>query len=140
MTQLKASVSSVLIALLAHAGSTQAVITTPGKQIDYLNRGAVAIKSAAGVFICWRQLATDAPGTTFNVYRGATRLNSAPLDGLNTTDAAGTAAAAYSVRPVIGGVEQGAASAGATWANPYLSIPVQTPPAGVTKAGEAYTY
>ena len=93
MMQLKASVSSVLIALLAHAGSAQAVITTPGKQIENLNRGAVAIKSGAGVFVSWRQLATDAPDTTFNVYRGATRLNSAPLDALNFTDAAGTAAA-----------------------------------------------
>ena len=140
MMQLKASVSSVLIALLAHAGSAQAVITTPGKQIENLNRGAVAIASGAGVFVSWRQLATDAPGTTFNVYRGATKLNSVPLDALNFTDAAGTSASSYTVRPVVGGVEQAAAGAGATWANPYLSIPVQAPPAGVTKAGEAYTY
>jgi len=144
MTPLKASVSSVLLALIAHTGSAQAVITTPGKQIENLNRGTVAIKSAAGVFISWRQLATDTPGTTFNVYRGATRLNSAPLDSLNYTDAAGTAAASYSVRAVVNGVEQAAASAGnaagATWANPYLTIPVQAPPAGVTKTGQAYTY
>lgn len=136
----KATASYVLLALMAMAGGAHAVITSPGKQIENLNRGAVAIKSAAGVFISWRQLAGDAAGTTFNVYRGATKLNAAPLDALNYTDAAGTEAASYSVRAVVGGVEQAGFEAGATWANAYKSIPVQAPPAGATPTGEAYTY
>jgi hypothetical protein len=42
----KATASSatyLMLALLAMAGSAQAVITSPGKQIENLNRGAVAI-------------------------------------------------------------------------------------------------
>ncbi|SFV11205.1 rhamnogalacturonan lyase family protein [Pseudoduganella namucuonensis] len=136
----KASASSVLLALLAMGGDANAVITIPGKQIENLNRGAVAIQSPAGVFISWRQLATDAAGTTFNVYRGGVKLNGAPLDALNYTDASGTAAGSYAVRAVVGGVEQQGAEAGATWAQPYKAIPVQAPPAGTTPTGQAYTY
>ena len=135
----KATSSYVLLALLAMAGSAGAVITSPGKQIENLNRGAVAIKSPSGVFVSWRQLAGDAAGTTFNVYRGATKLNGSPLDALNFTDASGTESSSYSVRAVVGGVEQPAFDAGATWSKLYKTIPVQAPPGGTTPSG-AYTY
>ncbi|WP_195763670.1 rhamnogalacturonan lyase family protein [Duganella guangzhouensis] len=131
--------TSILISLLA-AGGAGAVITTPGKQIEFLNRGAVAIKSDSGVFISWRQLATDASGTLFNVYRDNVKLNGSPLNVLNYTDSSGTASNSYTVRAVVGGVEQDNASAGATWGSYYKSIPVTAPPAGVTPTGEAYTY
>lgn len=136
----KARASTFLLALLAAAGSASAVITIPGMQVENLNRGVVAITSGSGVFISWRQLATDASGTGFNVYRGATKLNASPLSALNFTDTSGTATDVYTVREVVGGVEQGASSAGPTWAKAYKSIPVQAPPAGVTPKGEAYTY
>jgi rhamnogalacturonan endolyase len=144
MIQHKARASYFLLALLAVASSASAVITIPGKQIERLDRGAVAISAGAGVgggvFISWRQLALDAPGTRFNVYRGATRLNAAPLDALNYTDPSGTTAHAYTVRAVVGGVEQAGVAAGATWNKPYLAIPVQAPAAGTTPDGVAYTY
>ena len=142
MIQHKARASYFLLALLAAtvAGSASAVITIPGKQIERLDRGTVAISAGAGVFISWRQLALDAPGTRFNVYRGTTRLNAAPLDALNYTDPSGTTAHAYTVRAVVGGVEQAGVAAGATWNKPYLAIPVQAPAAGTTPDGVAYTY
>ncbi|WP_313035002.1 rhamnogalacturonan lyase family protein [Massilia alkalitolerans] len=144
MIHKKARASTLVLALLAAAGSASAVITIPGKQIENLNRGAVAIASAnvsnPGVFISWRQLATDPSGTSFNVYRGPTKLNASPLNALNFTDPSGTATDSYTVREVVNGVEQPGSPAGATWAKPYKSIPVQAPPSGVTPAGEAYTY
>ncbi|MGH8853355.1 MAG: rhamnogalacturonan lyase, partial [Telluria sp.] len=140
MIHKKARTTTLLFALLAAAGSASAVITLPGMQVENLNRGAVAIKSASGVFISWRQLALDPAGTSFNVYRGATKLNATPLNALNYTDPSGTASDTYTVREVVDGVEQAGATAGATWANLYKSIPVQAPPAGVTPSGGAYTY
>jgi len=127
------------LALLA-AASAGAVTAFPGKQIERLDRGAVAISTNKGVFVSWRQLAFDAPGTRFDVYRGSTKLNASPLDVLNFVDPAGTASSTYSVRPVATGAKRFAASAGATWALPYKSIPVQAPPGGVTPDGVAYTY
>jgi rhamnogalacturonan endolyase len=126
--------------MLAFVHSAGAQVTTPGKQIEKLNRGAVAIKASTGVFISWRLLATDPAGTTFNVYRGSTKLNSTPLNTLNWTDTAGTTSSSYSVRAVVNGVEQPGFAAGATWGATYKSVPVQRPAGGTTPDGVAYTY
>lgn len=125
---------------LASCAQAGAVVTSPGKQIELLNRGAVAIQTSGGVFVSWRLLATDAAGTAFNVYRGSTKLNSTPLTQLNYTDAGGTAASAYSVRAVVNGAEQGGFGAGATWSAPYKTVPLQRPAGGTSTDGVAYTY
>ena len=131
-----ASAVSILIAALAGAGTASAA----GKQIEKLNRGAVAIASGSGVFVSWRQLATDAADTTFNVYRDGVKLNAAPLNVLNYSDSSGSTVDHYAVRAVVGGVEQPAFNADATWATPYKTIPVQAPAGGTTPDGVAYTY
>ncbi len=132
-----ASAVSILVATLA-AGTAPAA----NKQIERLNRGAVAIASGNGVFVSWRQLATDAAGTTFNVYRDGIKITATPLNALNFSDSVGNAGNQYAVRAVVSGVEQAASQfgAGATWAQPYRSIPVQAPAGGTTPDGVAYTY
>ena len=132
-----ASAVSILIATLAAGTATAA-----NKQIERLNRGAVAVTSGNGVFVSWRQLATDAAGTTFNVYRDGIKITATPLNALNYSDSVGNAGNQYAVRAVVGGVEQASSqfSAGATWSQPYKSIPVQVPAGGTTPDGVAYTY
>ena len=132
-----ASAVSILIATLAAGTATAA-----NKQIERLNRGAVAVTSGNGVFVSWRQLATDAAGTTFNVYRDGIKITATPLNALNYSDSVGNANNQYAVRAVVGGVEQASSqfSAGATWSQPYKSIPVQVPAGGTTPDGVAYTY
>ena len=58
----------------------------------------------------------------------------------NFVDAGAKAAASYSVRAVLGGVEAAADAAAATWNQPYLRIPLQKPADGVTPDGQAYSY
>lgn len=142
MTFCKTSVSIAIAAMFAAAaGSSLAQITSPGKQIEKLNRGTVAIETSAGHFISWRLLATDPEGIQFNVYRGGTTLlNSVPLNELNFVDTGGNALSVYSVRPVINGVVQAEWRAGAIWTTPYLSVPVQKPAGGTTPDNVAYTY
>lgn len=140
MTPIKATAYSLLVALLAFSVSASAVVTSPGKQIEKLNRGVVAISTAGGAFISWRLLATDEPGTMFNLYRGTTKLNSAPLQELNWSDSGGSASGVYSVRPVANGVEGAPSNAAATWAATYKRVPVQRPAGGTTPDGVAYTY
>ena len=132
-----ASAVSILVATLA-AGTAPAA----NRQIERLNRGAVAIASGNGVFVSWRQLATDAAGTTFNVYRDGIKITATPLNALNFSDSVGNAGNQYAVRAVAGGVEQAASQfgAGVTWAQPYRSIPVQAPAGDTTPDGVAYTY
>jgi rhamnogalacturonan endolyase len=111
-----------------------------GRQLERLDRGLVSVHSAAGNLVSWRLLGTDAPGTAFNLYRGGTRLNSSPITGATDhLDSGATASARYTVRAVVGGVEQ-AASASTSLAQGYLSVPLQVPAGGVTPDGVRYTY
>ena len=130
-----------MAAALLAASSAHAVVTSPGKQIEALNRGPVAIQTSGGIFVSGRLLATDPAGIQFNVYRGGTVLvNSTPLNELNFLDSGGTASTRYSIRPVVNGVVQPEWRAGTTWTTPYLSVPVQKPAGGTTPDGVAYTY
>jgi rhamnogalacturonan endolyase len=111
------------------------------RQLEQLDRGVVAVHTGAHeVFISWRLLGTDPRNVAFNVYRGATKLNAAPLTGAtNFTDKAATTET-YSVRPILGNAEQPTPLGAPAWAQPYLRIPLQQPPGGTTPDGGAYTY
>lgn len=55
-------------------------------KMERLNRGVIAVRQDDGVFISWRLLETDNPGTAFDIYRqtdnGAlVKLNKQPLTG-----------------------------------------------------------
>jgi len=114
--------------------------TTPGRQLERLDRGVVAIHTQDGNFISWRALGQDAPATTFDLYRDGVRLNAQPLAATNFVDAGATASARYAVR-IAGKASGGTAAAPvATWPRPYLTIPLRKPAAGVTPDGEAYDY
>lgn len=85
---------------------------TDGRQMEYLNRGVVAVSTGKDVFVSWRSLVTDSPDTAFNVYRttdGKTeKLNAEPLTGgTNFTDTKADLAKDhnYFVKAVVGGVE-----------------------------------
>ena len=139
MTLRTASAIAAFSALLASALAPAGALAV-GKQIEHLNRGAVAIKSADGVFISWRQLASDAADTTFNVYRDGVKLNATPLNVLNYIDPSGGAASDYVVHAVVNGVELAGFDAGATWPTLYKTVPVQAPAGGTTPDQVAYTY
>ena len=113
-----------------------------GSQLEDLDRGLVSARSGSGNFVSWRLLGTDPEGVAFNLYRGSTRVNSAPLTGATSfLDAGAPADATYTVRPVVGGAEQAPSepSLRFTGGN-YLDVPLQVPPGGTTPSGEAYTY
>ncbi len=106
------------------------------KQAEYLDRGVVALPSGNGIFISWRMLGDDPSNIGFNVYRNGTKITATPItNSTNFHDGSGTAAAAYTVRPVVNGAELGANAAKPTWNNPYWVINLNRP-AGV---GD-YTY
>lgn len=106
--------------------------------MENLGRGVVAVRSGSDqVFVSWRLLGLDPEDIRFNVYRSAdggppAKLNGSPLDaGCNFTDTTADLSQdnAYHVRPVIGGVEQDAASAYTLPANatedPLFRLPLQ---------------
>ncbi|WP_457965134.1 rhamnogalacturonan lyase [Arthrobacter sp. D1-29] len=131
----------------AAAVETSAIPTTAGVQLDHLDRGLVAAGTTEGVFLSWRLLgheatgstATGLTGTDFAVYRDGHKLATV-TDSTNYLDAGGTAASAYEVRAVVGGVELDRSATATAWAGNFKDIPLKKPADGVTPAGQAYTY
>ena len=111
------------------------------RQMEYLDRGVVAVKTGSGVFISWRLLGTEGSNVAFNVYRDGIKVNTSPMTGsTNLQDAGGTSSSKYTVRAVVGGTEQAASAAAGVWGSNYLSVPLQVPAGGTTPDGVAYTY
>ncbi|WP_411830167.1 rhamnogalacturonan lyase [Paenibacillus alba] len=111
------------------------------RQMEKLDRGLVAVKVTTGVLVSWRLLGTEASNTSFNLYRNGTKLNAAPITtSTNYQDNSGTTSSSYTVRAVVGGVEQTASAAVTPWANNYLDVPIQKPAGGTTPDNVAYTY
>ncbi|MFI5484431.1 rhamnogalacturonan lyase family protein [Micromonospora echinaurantiaca] len=110
-------------------------------QVEDLDRGLVSVRSGSGNLVSWRLLGTETTGLAFNLYRGGTRVNASPITGAtNHLDAGAPAGAAYTVRAVVGGVEQPASPPALQFPAGYLDVPLQVPAGGTTPTGEAYTY
>lgn len=126
-------------AMATLAGTAYAAAQAPAAQVEFLDRGAVAVKADKGVLISWRARVNDAPALGFNVYRDGKKLNAAPImDRSNLLDEGGAATANYEVREVLGTTE--GASAPARRIGDFLSVPLQKPADGVTPDGKAYGY
>ena len=113
------------------------------RKMENLDRGLVAVKVPTGVFLSWRVLGTDAKDLGFNIYRGTIKVNSTPITGAtNLVDVAGVATSQYSVKSVIGGVEQTLGGNASVWASQVLTVNLNRPAGGTTKEATpvAYTY
>ncbi|WP_322975364.1 rhamnogalacturonan lyase family protein [Actinacidiphila bryophytorum] len=112
-----------------------------GRQVEKLDRGVISVRSGSGNLVSWRWLGTDPDDVAFNVYRGGTKVNSAPLTGATDyLDSGAAADASYTVRAVVNGSEQAASPASLSFANGYHDVPISPPAGGTTPDGVAYTY
>ncbi|WP_437759313.1 rhamnogalacturonan lyase [Sorangium sp. So ce1389] len=105
-------------------------------QMEDLDRGVVAVPTDGGIYVGFRLFGYDPDDIAFNVYRDGTKVNDAPItDSTNLVDRGGSPSSVYTVRPVVGGVEQGESEAASVWKDGSLSIQTMPPP-----AGDGYTY
>jgi hypothetical protein len=139
-------VAGVLAAAFALAASALTVLpqtaeAATARQVERLDRGLTSVHTSSGNLVSWRWLATDPNDVAFNVYRGATKLNSSPITGsTNYFDSGAQDSADYTVRPVVNGTEQAPSERALRFRSGYLDVPI-TPPAGGTAPGSsAYTY
>ena len=139
------------------------MVITPVKkvfneQLDKINRGLVAIKTATGIFLSWRLFKaevtgyseTGLTGTDFCIIKNGEKIAEV-TDSTNYLDSAGNENDEYSVIPYKSGQTLSDAelkealkdamkvSAWKSGTN-YLDIPLQIPEGGVTLAGEEYVY
>ncbi|MEV4512759.1 cellulose binding domain-containing protein [Dactylosporangium sp. NPDC049525] len=102
------------------------------KQMEDLDRGLISVRSGSGNLVSWRLLGTEALATAFNLYRGSTRVATVTT-GTNYLDSGAAADASYTVRAVVGGVEQAASGASLRFTGGgYLDVPISSPGSGYT--------
>lgn len=98
------------------------------RQMEYLDRGVVAVKTSNGVFVSWRALGTEPLTLGFNIYRDGVLLNSTPLTTkTNYEDAKGTTSSSYVVKSVQNGKILTTSAAVKPWANSFLSLQLKRP-------------
>ncbi|MEV8541927.1 rhamnogalacturonan lyase [Streptomyces sp. NPDC051572] len=139
---------AVFAALTAAAALILAGLTTGGtaqaataRQVEALDRGVVSVHTDSGNLVSWRWLGTDPDDVSFNVYRAGTKVNSAPISGsTNYFHAGAPAQADYTVRAIVGGVEQADSVHAVQFRTGYKDVPITPPAGGTTPEGVAYTY
>jgi rhamnogalacturonan endolyase len=142
--------SSILIATLgiplqaaaaAPVGTQPTAVSTIKRQMEYLDRGLVAVKVDNGVFVSWRLLGDEPTDISFNLYRDGVKVNASPITtSTNYADPEGTANSTYYVRVVLNGREQPPSEKINVWGTNYLSVPLQKPADGTNPDGSAFTY
>ncbi|MGW2949940.1 rhamnogalacturonan lyase [Streptomyces eurythermus] len=132
---------AAVLAATALAGLPQTAHAATARQVERLDRGLTSVHTSGGNLVSWRWLATDPDNVAFNVYRGDTKLNSAPVTAsTNYFDSGAPDSADYTVRPVVDGTEQPASEHALQFRSGYLDVPVSPPAGGTTPDGVAYTY
>ncbi|ANF97004.1 cadherin-like beta sandwich domain-containing protein [Paenibacillus bovis] len=116
-------------------------VQLPPLQMEYLNRGLVAIPKAGGIYVSWRLLGTDPDSIGFDLYRDGKKVNTDPIRSTtNFLDAGGNRQSTYYVQAVGGKVGPKKSETAKVWSSDHLSIPLRKPADGKTVTGEVYSY
>ena len=114
------------------------------RQMEYLNRGLVAVKIDHGVFLSWRFLGTEPKNTAFNVYRNIDiLLNPSPLvESTNFLDSLGTLTDTYTVKTIANNKEDNTEKviSVSPWEQQYKTLQLNRPVGGTTPDGLTYSY
>ncbi|MBN1766686.1 MAG: rhamnogalacturonan lyase [Sedimentisphaerales bacterium] len=139
---MKQIIISIVIMGLGVSGFFLTGIAQASRHMENLDRGIVAVYLGDNqVYIGWRMFGIDPETIAFNVYRGSTKINTDPITGsTNYTDNNGSLSSTYSVRPVIGNVEQTPSQAVSPWSSFVHVIPLQAPPDSTTPDNVSFTY
>ena len=121
----------LLAAALAGATTATWAQSTPPTQLEKLDRGLIALPAASGggMFVSWRYLADDAPGTSFELLRNGQRV-ATDLYATNYTDAGAKSSDTFQVVTHAGGVAQDTTAAVRPWTQRYLKLVLSRPARG----------
>jgi rhamnogalacturonan endolyase len=103
-------------------------------RMENLNRGVVAIQVNSAVYVGWRmsgcEYDPDDPGSvSYDVYRDGTLIANV-TGSTNYWDTNGQGSSTYTVRAVVDGVAQSESEVAPTWAQNFLTIPLNVPAGG----------
>lgn len=116
------------------------------REMEKLDRGLVAVKTADGVYLSWRLLDSEdavygsaEDNVSFNIYRDG---EAEPIANISysTNYIDKTAGASYSVAPVVNGAEGERCSPVSVMENSYIDIELDRPDAAVLPDGSIAEY
>lgn len=127
---------------------TQPVTSENSKQVEALNRGLIAANTGKGMFVSWRNLATDTIGTSFKLYKNGALLKEFGADAAtNYLDASGSAADKYTIETYSGSTKQGGTESAIVLgtknggqSGAYFDIPLDIPAPMTMPDGSTCTY
>lgn len=115
------------------AGNALLPLYAQQTQLEDLDRGVVAVKSTAGVFLSWRSLATDDRNLAFDIYRDGIKINEEPIKKkTNYIDSDGHTDSHYTIKSLLHGETIETSSETAVWPEQYKRISLQRPENGTT--------
>lgn len=128
-------------ALSAATSVDESLFITPKEQMENIDRSPIALPASDnnGIFISWRLLGTDEPGTVFDIVRNGTTIKS-NMSVTNFTDIEGTETSSYEIVVKNNGKEVERTKPFTPWTDIYLRQTLDRPAGGTTPKGEAYTY
>jgi rhamnogalacturonan endolyase len=130
-------------AIFAEKTITVTPSVLPLRQMERLDRGLVAVKTAGGVFLSWRLLGSDPADIQFNLYKNddTNPVNASPFNPAYTdySDASGNVNDTYQLAVLAGGAEIYRSEPVTVWNQQYLPIPVQKPTTGHLPNGTPYS-
>lgn len=98
------------------------------RQMEYLDRGVVAVKTSNGVFLSWRYLGTDPSSIGFNVYRDGQKVNDQLItDRTNIVDRGGSSSSKYVVKSVRDNVEFESSAPTDVWSSQCKTLTLRRP-------------
>lgn len=117
-------------------------ISEAQRQMENLDRGVLAVRTTTNkVLISWRILGTEFTNASYNIYRGAVKLNSSPITGASNYEDNTSVNYTYSISAIINGVEQELSTPVSVWTDIFNKIPLTARPVGgTTPDNVTYTY
>lgn len=132
---LSVTATAVIFLISAQPVLRPAAAVTAPAQMEYLDRGTVAVKTKDGVYLSWRLLGTENYDTAFDVYRDSKKIATIS-DSTNYTDT--QCGESYTIVP--SGKPVSAGKAVTVWDEQYITLPLDRPTGGTSLDGVEYTY
>ncbi len=119
--------------LLTAIGQT---VMAQNPQQEFLDRGAVAVKTDGGVFLSWRSLESDDKDLKFDIYRDGVKITDEPLlFQTNFIDPAGTESSVYRLQATLNDAVKETTDVAAVWPELFHRIHIDRPEGGISPAG-----
>lgn len=133
---------------LSEAGKTEIISTDSQikaplrkRQMEILDRGALAICTKKGMYLTFRLNAYEYGNTAFNIYADGKKIAYIPENyATNYLDKKGTIHTKYEIKKVVDGVEEEEGYIARNLAHNYMDIPIQKPEPYTAPDGNTYEY